>query len=115
MGHKNIQHTVRYTELSPKPFRELLARLTVPAPIELSCWRESLSSNKPPFTGCAVNCLPLRAVTICDGERLKVKNFALEILWAQLLDYTNWITPHCKMDYRLWITSQCNRMTVASR
>ena len=27
LGHKNIQHTVRYTELSPDRFRELLARL----------------------------------------------------------------------------------------
>jgi site-specific recombinase XerD len=25
LGHKNIQHTVRYTELSPTPVQELLA------------------------------------------------------------------------------------------
>ena len=27
LGHKNIQHTVRYTELAPDPLQELLARL----------------------------------------------------------------------------------------
>ncbi len=29
LGHKNIQHTVHYTELSPERFKEFLARLSV--------------------------------------------------------------------------------------
>ena len=37
LGHKNIQHTVRYTELSPARFREHItrSRLDAPLPIKL--------------------------------------------------------------------------------
>jgi hypothetical protein len=31
LGHRNIQHTVRYTELAPTRFKTFLARLIGPA------------------------------------------------------------------------------------
>jgi hypothetical protein len=35
-GHRNIQHTVRYTELSPTRFKRLLAGLISDAPLDTS-------------------------------------------------------------------------------
>ena len=36
LGHRNIQHTVRYTELAPTRFKKLLARLTGAARLVLT-------------------------------------------------------------------------------
>jgi hypothetical protein len=36
MGHKNIQHTVRYTELAPDRFKGLPERMRVDLPFSLS-------------------------------------------------------------------------------
>jgi site-specific recombinase XerC len=39
LGHKNIQHTVRYTELSPQRFRDLSSIVNqVPRKCHRNCW-----------------------------------------------------------------------------